>query len=188
VLVECIVLAWFFKIDELRKYANDYSEVKVGKWWNYILKFYVPIAVFALILTDAIKLMKEGYEGYPAKALMFGWILVIVVPIVAVTIALMKRKGEVKEADIHHPSEPFVSDVGFTRLYRYLKAVLLGGLFLITIIVLSKIISSLAVLVIPLITIFIFLALVGGAIYFVRISMKEGHRREKWAEQALEDK
>ena len=187
VLVECVVLAWFFKIDELRKYANDYSEVKVGKWWDYILKFYVPIAVFALILTDAIKIIRNGYEGYPAKALMFGWIVVIVVPIAAITIALMKRRGEVKEVEIHHPSKPFVSDIGYKRLHKYFKAVLLGGLLLIVIIILSNFITSLAILVIPLITIFIFLALIGGAIYFARISMKEGHRREGWAEQALEE-
>ncbi len=187
VLVECIVLSWFFKIDELRKYANDYSEVKVSKWWNYILKFYVPIVVFALILTDAIKLITKGYEGYPAKALLFGgWMVVIVVPILAIIIASVKSRGEIKEVDIHHPSKPFVSDIGYTRLYRYLKAVFFGGLLLIAVIILSNFIASLAVLVIPLITLFIFLALVGGAIYFARISMKEGHRRDEWAEQALE--
>jgi len=188
VLVECIVLAWFFKIDELRKYANDYSEVKVGKWWNYILKFYVPIAVFALVLTDAIKLMKEGYEGYPAKALMFGWILVIIIPIIAILFSMIKNKGKIKEADTHHPSVSFVSDIGYTRLTRYFKAVLAGGILLIAIIILSKYIASLAILVTPLITLFIFLALIGGAIYFTKISMQEGHRREEWAEQALENK
>ena len=141
-----------------------------------------------MILTDAIKLIRNGYEGYPAKALMFGWLVVIVVPILAIIIASIKNRGEVKEVDIHHPSKPFVSDVGYVRLLRYFKAVLLGGLLLITIIILSKFITSLAVLVIPLITLFIFLALVGGAIYFTRISMKEGHRRDGWAEQALDEK
>lgn len=188
VLVESIVLAWFFNIDELRQYANDYSEVKVGRWWNYILKFYVPIAVFALVLTDAIKLITKGYEGYPVKALLFGgWLVVIIVPILAIIISSMKRKGEVKEFKTYHPAEPFVSDIGYIRLYKYLKAVLYSGIVLILIIILSNFITSLEVIVTALIAIFIFLSLVGGAIYFAKISMKEGKRREKWAEEHLED-
>lgn len=188
VLVECIILAWFFKIDDLRKYANSYSEVKVGKWWNYLLKFYIPIAVFALILTDAIKLVRDGYEGYSVKALTIAWIVVIMVPIVAIILSLIKSRGETKKAEIYHPVESFVSDVGFIRLRKYFKAVLIGGLLLIVTIIVSNFSLSIAGFVTPLITLYIFLSLVGGAIYFARISMKEGNRREEWIVKASKDK
>ena len=186
VLVECIVLGWFYKLDDLRKYANDYSEVKVGKWWNYMLKFFVPIAVFALVLTDAVKLITKGYEGYPLKALLLGgWMVVIIVPIVAIITATAKRRGKEKAVETIIPTESFVSDVGYKRLHKYFGAILIGGIILISVIVLSNFVQSLAIYVTPLIALYIFLALVGGAIYFLRISLKEGHRRESWAKQAL---
>ncbi len=188
VLVECIVLTWFFKIDHLRRYSNDYSEVKVGKWWNYVLKFYVPIAVFALVLTDAIKLIRDGYEGYPNSAIIFGWLLVIILPIIAIVISLIKRSVEEKEAEIYIPSKAFVKDIGYKRFNEYLKTVLISGLAIIILTLFSKFFSVLTVLVTPLITLYIFLALVGGAVYFAKISINEGNRREIWAEEVFEGK
>lgn len=180
VLVECVVLAWFFKIDDLRKYANDYSEVKVGKWWNYLLKFYVPIAVGALVLTDAIKLIKEGYEGYSDKALLVAWILAIALPIIAILFNLIKSKGETSEVDVHHPAKPFIGDEGYTRLSKYFRFVLISGLLLIVIIVMSNFVALFKTWVTPLITIYIILSLIGGALYFANISVKEGSKREEW--------
>jgi len=180
VLVECIILSWVFKINELRKYANDYSEVKVGKWWNYLLKYYIPIAVFALVLTDAVKLISNGYAGYPAKALTVAWILVIVIPIAAILISLLRSRGEKKLAATYLPAESFVNEVGYKRLHKYLKAILFGGTILIAVIILGNFNAAAGTIVTPLITLYIFLALVGGAIYFATISMKEGDRREDW--------
>jgi len=82
VLTECIVLGWFFDLDLLRKYANDASDIKIGNWWNYLLKYFVPVIIFILIVSEGIKLISEGYGDYPLKALLIaGWGVVIILPI-----------------------------------------------------------------------------------------------------------
>ena len=49
VLVECVVLGWFFKLNKLREYANAYSEIKIVKLWNYLIKWIITIIIFFLI-------------------------------------------------------------------------------------------------------------------------------------------
>jgi len=186
VLVECIILGWFYKLDKLRTYANDFSEVKVGKWWTYILKYFVPLAVFALIVSEAIKLITEGYEGYHFKALYLGgWTIVILLPIIAILISSYKRSKEVEFVKVKTPKTPFKGKEGFKRLTFYFVTLLIVGDILAIFVILGNFIESLSLVVTPLVAAYIFLALIGGAIYFTTFSIKESHERDEWSKTAF---
>ena len=189
VLVECVVLGWFFKLNKLREYANAYSEIKIGKLWNYLIKWIIPIIIFVLIITETIKLISKGYENYPTSALLIaGWGIVIILPVIALIFAGTKRKKAIPDSEVVIPKTPFIGNLGYLRLNRYLYCILLLAVLMAALVILSNYVESLKPLIIPSIGIYFFLVLTGGAIYFTIISVKEGHRREKWAEQALEEK
>jgi NSS family neurotransmitter:Na+ symporter len=189
VLLECLVLGWFYKLEKLRDYSNRYSEVKVGKWWIYLLKYFVPLAVAALIISEAVSFVTKGYEGYPVKALMFGWMLVVVLPILAILISFHKSNIDVHPDKTFIPRESFTGNDGYKRLYYYLFALLILGFVLAVIIVLGQTNTFFAGLITPGMAIFVLLALVGGAVYFTTISIKEEKRRIIWtAEHFVEDR
>ncbi|RLC51264.1 MAG: sodium-dependent transporter [Candidatus Cloacimonadota bacterium] len=186
VLTEAIVLGWFFKIDKLRLYANDYSEIKIGKLWNYLIKFAIPVVIFVLILSETIKLIVNGYENYPNGALLIaGWGVVIALPILALVFSKIGKDKKIESSEVTIPKIPFTDDTGFKRFNRYLYSLLVLGILLAVYIVLSFRIASLKPLISVFVAIYIFLALVGGAIYFTVISIKNSDERETWSKQAF---
>jgi NSS family neurotransmitter:Na+ symporter len=79
-LLEVIAIGWLYGADKLRKYVNHVSEIKIGKWWNVLIKFVIPVFLVVLLGTTFIRDIKAPYGGYP-KWLVFccGWLMLIVV-------------------------------------------------------------------------------------------------------------
>jgi NSS family neurotransmitter:Na+ symporter len=70
-LIECLILGWMYKLSKLRDHANETSELYLGKWWEYLIKFVVPSALFMLLAAAVINNIMDPYLGYP------WWIIVI---------------------------------------------------------------------------------------------------------------
>jgi NSS family neurotransmitter:Na+ symporter len=90
-LVECVILGWMFKIYKLRNHANKTSEVLLGKWWDYLIKFVIPFILLLLLFVAIVNNIIDPYLGYP------WWIIVLggVIPCLSVFIlsfVLMKLK------------------------------------------------------------------------------------------------
>ncbi|MBC8385550.1 MAG: sodium-dependent transporter [Candidatus Cloacimonetes bacterium] len=188
VLIECVVLGWFFKLDNLREYANSYSEIKIGKLWNYLIKLILPIVIFILVISETIKLISNGYENYPNAALLIaGWGVVIMIPVLAIIFSFIGKNKKIESAPIIIPKTPFTSDIGFQRFNKYLYTILIFGFLLAVYIILSYFVISLKPAIIFLIGVYIFLTLIGGAVYFTVISIKDGNWRDIWAKEALRE-
>ncbi|KQC10082.1 MAG: hypothetical protein APR54_03305 [Candidatus Cloacimonas sp. SDB] len=188
VLFECVVIGWFFKLSDLREYANSYSEVKIGKLWDVMIKFIIPIIIFLLIVNETIKLISRGYGNYPSSALLIaGWGVVILLPILAVVIALFKRKYLQDEIQVVIPRTHFIGKTGYYRLNRYLNALLGLGIIMAIIIISSRYIPALVSFLMPSVGGFILLALIGGVLYFASISLKDSPKRDEWSQTAFEN-
>ena len=46
--VQCVIFAWFYNIDELIPVLNENGHLKVGKVWKFIIKYLLPIVLFAM--------------------------------------------------------------------------------------------------------------------------------------------
>jgi len=91
-LVECLILGWMFRLSTLRDHVNKTSEVKIGRWWDFLIKFIVPGVLIVLLIAAIVNIIINPPEGYP------GWIIVIggVLPVVIIfllSFVFMKIKG-----------------------------------------------------------------------------------------------
>ncbi len=49
-LVECVVVGWLFDINILRRHANARSDWKIGLWWEWLIKFIIPVILGSLFI------------------------------------------------------------------------------------------------------------------------------------------
>jgi len=96
-LLECLILGWMFKLYRLREHANKTSEILLGRWWEILIKFIIPIILSTLLVITLIKnVVDNPYPAYP------GWLIFLmgVAPlliIIVLSFILMKIKGNKEE-------------------------------------------------------------------------------------------
>jgi NSS family neurotransmitter:Na+ symporter len=49
-LVECLVVGWLYDINTLRRHANVRSDWKIGRWWEWLIKFVIPAVLGTLFI------------------------------------------------------------------------------------------------------------------------------------------
>lgn len=91
-LVEAIIVGWFYGAKNLREYNNSISIIKVGVWWDYTIKYIIPLALGYILFSAIFKEMNKGYGGYSNLALsVFGLGTIII--IIITSIILSRRKS-----------------------------------------------------------------------------------------------
>jgi NSS family neurotransmitter:Na+ symporter len=96
-LLECLILGWMFKLYRLREHANKTSEILLGKWWDVLIKFIIPLVlIILLIVTIFNNVVNNPYPEYP------GWLVAVtgILPLLTITglsFVLMKIKGKKEE-------------------------------------------------------------------------------------------
>ncbi len=183
VLLECFLIGWLGKSSSLRKYANSYSDVKFARWWDLLIKFLIPAVLIALIISDGLNLYRNGYEGYPTKALIIGgWIPVFLLPVIAILIGSSRKREKVVVKDVLIPGRDFIGKKGYERFYNYLYGLLAAGIITAVIGLLAPAYFTEAL------TVFMVLALPGGAIYFSIVTSRDAKARVAWIKEELNDK
>jgi len=90
-LVECLVLGWMFKISKLRDHANETSDVKIGKWWDVLIKYVAPIILILLLIFSIINNIVNPPFGYQAWVIVVGGFAPLLI-ILILSFAFMKIK------------------------------------------------------------------------------------------------
>lgn len=99
-LLECIIFGWLFRLYKLREHANKTSDIVLGRWWDILIKYIIPLILIILLVATTIKnLVENPYPDFPA------WIVVLagIVPLLTITFLsfiLMKIKKNKEAADI----------------------------------------------------------------------------------------
>lgn len=65
----CVLAAWMFRIGTFRKHINDISSPRIGRWWDWAIKYYAPIVLTVILISATIEEIRQGYGGYPRLAL-----------------------------------------------------------------------------------------------------------------------
>lgn len=77
-IFQSILVGWIYGAEKLRRYINQVSDWKLGKWWNFAIKYIILVVLVTLLVTQFSKDIKIPYGGYPAWALGIGWSIVLV--------------------------------------------------------------------------------------------------------------
>ncbi len=91
-LAEVIIIGYIFGARRFREMINEYSEVKVGIWWEVMIKVVTPAILIISLVTNFYQEMQKPYEDYPLWATVCGgWLVVIGIVIISV---LLMRSGK----------------------------------------------------------------------------------------------
>jgi len=99
-LLECILIGYFASPREFRRYVNSVSEIRIGRWWDVMIRYVTPAILTASLFLSYVKLMRVGYGGYKAWALKVGgWHLAIALIVVAILLSLARGKRETESQE-----------------------------------------------------------------------------------------
>lgn len=103
-VVEIVLIFWVFKkFRELRDEANKYSQIRLGNYWKIALGVVTPIVLAVILATSLISNVQTVYGGYPASFVaVYGWGMVIVLPVLAFIISRIPWKNPEKAQKIQH--------------------------------------------------------------------------------------
>ncbi|WP_174494078.1 sodium-dependent transporter [Acinetobacter sp. Marseille-Q1623] len=70
-LLSIILVSWFRRplMAQLEAHVNQYSSIKLGTGWNFLLTIITPISLLVALLLTIKAIITEGYGGYPASTL-----------------------------------------------------------------------------------------------------------------------
>lgn len=75
--LQSIAVGWFYGPEKLRAYINEVSEIQIGRGWDFIIKYLIPVCLIWILLRAFIQDLSSPYENYPQWAIWsFGWGLV----------------------------------------------------------------------------------------------------------------
>ena len=96
--IEVILIGWFFNIEKIRSYANEYSNFSVGKWWALCLKIVTVLVLGVMLILNTKTLVTEGYGKYEMFDIkVFGWGALALVFLAAALLTGLKGKGGYKD-------------------------------------------------------------------------------------------
>ncbi|MFQ5681471.1 MAG: sodium-dependent transporter [Candidatus Omnitrophota bacterium] len=79
-LLEALAVGWLYGADKLRAYINEVSDIKIGRWWETLIKYIIPLFLAYLLLDTVRRDIIHPYGDYPLWALFgFGWLVIIVI-------------------------------------------------------------------------------------------------------------
>lgn len=97
-LVEVVMISYIYGTEKLREEANAYSDFKVGKWWDFLLKYFTPLLLGAVVVTNVFNmitgLIKQDTVGL-ISTIVFGWGTVAIM--IGVSVMFYRKKWDVNQ-------------------------------------------------------------------------------------------
>ncbi len=103
-LLECSILGWLWRVDFLRRHANDRSDWKLGRWWDYLIRIFIPVVLGSLFIWSLFDdLTAEGgfirdASGHWILSNCVGLGIMVLAPLVAVLISMATGRSEVSKS------------------------------------------------------------------------------------------
>ena len=94
-IAECCLVGWFFKITNLRRHINKISSIRIGLWWDLVIKYFAPFVLGVILIGDLYQEIQKPYGGYSwASIILIGGDWVLITLIVAFVFSAMPWKTE----------------------------------------------------------------------------------------------
>ncbi|MCD4777275.1 MAG: sodium-dependent transporter [Candidatus Aegiribacteria sp.] len=97
VLGEVLIIGWGTGADEQRQYINSNSSFNIGLWWNICIRWIIPMGILWMIFSEIQqRVVPYGSFSLRSQEFIFGWLLIILLPIVSDLLASSKGSSEMK--------------------------------------------------------------------------------------------
>lgn len=97
-IVEVVLLAWVYKLVTLREHINLVSDLQIGPWWDFSLKFITPLVLIVMSgynLYNELFVQHYGGGDYTlGQVLVFGWGSAIVAFLIGIVLPRFRWQGE----------------------------------------------------------------------------------------------
>ena len=74
-LIECIAFGYLFRLYRLREHANNVSDIKIGRWWDLLIKFVIPAILIILLSVSLLENITVPYMDYPHWTIIVGGVV-----------------------------------------------------------------------------------------------------------------
>lgn len=92
-VLECIAVGWIYGSGKLRKYANQNAAIKLGLWWDILIRFVTPLVLLYISISYIVNNIDTPYSGYDQIYLMIGgWGMVALTVIAGIVLSVIKGK------------------------------------------------------------------------------------------------
>jgi neurotransmitter:Na+ symporter, NSS family len=92
-LLEALTVGWLYGADKLRKYINHVSEIEIGRWWDVMIKYVIPVGLIVLLAGNFIQDIRRPYGNYPQWALFtFGWLALVGVLVISYLVSHFSKE------------------------------------------------------------------------------------------------
>ncbi len=71
-LIQCIIVGYLYGVREFRDYLNGQSEIKIGRWWIWALRYVTPVVLLVILVGNLRAEIKDAYGDYPRWATLAG--------------------------------------------------------------------------------------------------------------------
>ena len=95
-LIECVILGYMYSLVKMRAHANKTSDFAIGVWWEYLIKFVIPIVLVVLLVMSVVENIQHPYMGFPWPVIIVGGVVPSIGIIVLSFFLVRLRRREVK--------------------------------------------------------------------------------------------
>lgn len=93
-VLEAIAIGWIYGADKIREWANTYSDIKAGIWWDICVKIITPVVLLYIIYKETLSNLAVPYEGYDPAALMVGAGVIVLGIMISFLIPFIRKEVE----------------------------------------------------------------------------------------------
>ncbi|HEC86764.1 MAG TPA: sodium-dependent transporter, partial [Thermoplasmatales archaeon] len=92
-LIECVAFGYLFRLYRLREHANNVSDIKIGRWWDLLIKFVIPAILIILLSVSLLENITVPYMDYPYWTIIVGGVVPsLAIFILSFILMRMRRK------------------------------------------------------------------------------------------------
>jgi len=71
-VLESVLIGWVLGAEKVRTFINRHSRIPLGRWWNFTIKFFIPLVLGVILIQSFAADFRIPYGGYS-----WFWLLLI---------------------------------------------------------------------------------------------------------------
>ena len=90
ICIQAIIFGWYYGVEKVIPVLNEYSTIKVGKTWVWVLKYVLPVLLIIIWIFGVVDLIKKGNS----VKIVTDTIIIIIVVGLSILFTKLKPKNE----------------------------------------------------------------------------------------------